>query len=370
MTSLQGPELALAASAREWPERLHRFLLDHGGGRVRTRVMGPDQATSDEYDLILIDDVCSFLNQRLVKTLRDRGREVVGVYNPEDGPDAKRYLLDCGITDVIEGDASPEEFLAIVLSTLKHRGQVDRPARIGKASRTLTLAVVAASGGVGVTEVALGVAHSLAGNKRALLVDLDQKSPGLAQRLDLPLHPNLLTAIDLAHHSMSRLREAVLVMGELSVIGGLARFDDQTRVAPMEIRGLLDELSSLDFDALVVDLGEIDRDQIGVIAPDIVVVVGTGQPVGITRLVRKVRGLEALSGSMDLLAVANKVPGGSRKSLEIRSEWFSTLPDIPLLLIPQDGRVDRAAWDGDVPTRGPFSKSVGSIARLVSEALE
>ena len=59
-----GPELALAASARGWPDQLHRFLLDHGGGRVLARVMGPEQAAHDAYEVLLIDDVCSFLTPR------------------------------------------------------------------------------------------------------------------------------------------------------------------------------------------------------------------------------------------------------------------------------------------------------------------
>ncbi|HUP17291.1 MAG TPA: hypothetical protein VM848_14720, partial [Acidimicrobiia bacterium] len=64
-----GPDIALAASAREWPDRLHRFLLDHGGGRIVDRVMTPDQASDAGFDVLLIDDVCSFLTPRLVTML-------------------------------------------------------------------------------------------------------------------------------------------------------------------------------------------------------------------------------------------------------------------------------------------------------------
>jgi hypothetical protein len=67
--------------------------------------MGPEQAMADQFDVLLIDDVCSFLTPRLVRGLRDRGREVVGVYSPADAPDAKRHLLESGITDVIESNA-------------------------------------------------------------------------------------------------------------------------------------------------------------------------------------------------------------------------------------------------------------------------
>ena len=117
-----GPELALAASARAWPDRLHRFLIDHGGGRVRTRIMSLEQAVNDQYEVLFVDDVCSFLTPRLVRSVRELGREIVGVYDPVDADDAKRHLLECGITDVIEEGAAPVEFLALAEATLLHRG--------------------------------------------------------------------------------------------------------------------------------------------------------------------------------------------------------------------------------------------------------
>jgi MinD-like ATPase involved in chromosome partitioning or flagellar assembly len=370
MSASVGPELALAASARDWPERVHRFLLDHGGGRVRARVMGPDQALADDFELILIDDVCSFLNQRLVRSLREHGKEIVGVYSPGDGPDAKRYLLECGISDVIEADASAAEFLAVVAATLRHRAPVGSSQARGVDRHVLTIGVTGASGGVGVTEVALGVAHSLSADLETLLVDLNLRNPGVAQRLDLPLHPNLLTAVDLAHHSTSRLKEAVIGRSGLSVIGGLARFDRDPPLPTAEIRGLLIELSRLEFEVHVVDLGESSAEQTAVVEPDILIVVGAANPVGITRLVRKARDLDGPSGVPDLLAVINGAPKKSHRSIEIRSEWLTALPGIPMVLIPNDTRVERAAWDGTVASRGGFAKSIRSIAELVMETLE
>ena len=111
-------ELALAASARPWAGSLHRFLADHGGARVRAIVMGPEEAVAESYDALIIDDVCSFLTPRLVDQVRRHGRLVVGVYDARDGADAKRRLLDCGVDDVIEADAGPEEFLDVVRAVL------------------------------------------------------------------------------------------------------------------------------------------------------------------------------------------------------------------------------------------------------------
>ena len=127
------PDIALAASAREWPDRLHRHLLEHGGGRVVARVMGPEQTVEATFDALLIDDVCSFLTPRLVSVIKKSGAEVVGVFSPTDGSDAKRRLLECGISDVIETDAAPEEYLEKVMAALAHRVPVSvdtRPLRL------------------------------------------------------------------------------------------------------------------------------------------------------------------------------------------------------------------------------------------------
>ena len=107
-------EIALAVSTRQWSEHLHRFLVDHGGARVRLHVMQPGDAFSERFDVLLIDDICSFLSPHLVEKLNRADRRVVGVYDPDEFPDGKDRLLACDVTEVIEAHADPEEFLALV----------------------------------------------------------------------------------------------------------------------------------------------------------------------------------------------------------------------------------------------------------------
>src|SRR5690554_6367891 len=97
----QVPELELAASARAWPDRLHRHLLDHGGARIAGRILTATQSLDTAYDGLLVNDVCSFLSPGLVDRLRRDGWQVLRVFDSGDGPDAKRRLLECGIADVI-----------------------------------------------------------------------------------------------------------------------------------------------------------------------------------------------------------------------------------------------------------------------------
>jgi MinD-like ATPase involved in chromosome partitioning or flagellar assembly len=329
--------------------------------------MGPEQAVHDEYDVLLIDDVCSFLTPRLVHRLRAVGREVIGVYSPGDGPDAKRRLLECGITDVIESDASAEEFIATASAILDHR-RVAVPSIESKSS-IFRIGVLGSGAGTGVSEVSIALSTELALRRSAVLIDLNQAWPGIAQRLDLSLHPNLRTAVDLAHHSPDRLREAIHQKGDLAVVAGLANPGSGQEVSGHELRSVIDDLSALEYEFLVADLGVVDRDDSpGLNNFGMLVVVGTANPVGLTRLVRTVQRLLAARRT-EILTVVNRVrPGGHVRS-EIRSEMNRSLPGTPLVLLPTDPRIEDAAWNGVVSDRGPFHKAIKELAGLLDGAI-
>ena len=359
---MTGPELALAASARDWPDLVHRFLLDHGGGRVRARVMGAEQALAAEYEVLVIDDVCSFLSPRLVRRLREQGREVLGVFSPEDGPDAKRRLLECGIADVIEADARPEEFLASIAATLSHRSAAPRAETTPHSA--LRIAVSSAATGVGGTEVAIALAAFLAETRDVIVVDLDQAHPGIAQRLDLPPHPNLRTAVDLAHYDQERLTQAVVKKGALNVVGGVSgSTPDDGEVPQGELEGLLEDLGRI-HPTLVLDLGEPTVRRPPKASSQLMV--GEASPVGLTRLVQAVTRI-ASSDPHDLVAVVNRVAGGAHRRDDIRAELARAIPGIPTVLLPQDRRIELAAWNGELTQKGPFAGAVRRIARLIDE---
>jgi MinD-like ATPase involved in chromosome partitioning or flagellar assembly len=328
--------------------------------------MGSEQAVHDEYDVLLIDDVCSFLTPRLVQRLREQGREVVGVYSPDDGPDAKRRLLECGVTDVIEADASADEFLATAAAILAHRriAVPDSP----RVSPTFRIGVLGSGAGTGVTEVSIALASHLASRRSAVLVDLNQVWPGIAQRLDLSLHPNLRTAVDLAHHSPGRLPEAIHQSQDLAVVAGLANPDAGQEVSLHELRGLLEDLGTHGYEFLVADLGSVVGDS----TPwsldfGMLVVVGTANPVGLTRLVRTVQRL--LSGPhQDILVAVNRVPAGGHRQSEIRSELHRSLAGTPVVLLPGDPRIESAAWNGVVTDSGRFNRAMREVAGLLVEA--
>ncbi|HEX6299839.1 MAG TPA: hypothetical protein VF148_05210 [Acidimicrobiia bacterium] len=361
------PDIALAASARDWPDRVHRFLLDHGGGRIVDRVMGVDQATKASFDVLLIDDVCSFLTPRLVAVIKQSGAEVIGVYMPEDGPDAKRRLLECGIADVIETEASPEEFLAKIEATLAHRTTVPttEPSLM---SRALRIGVTGPCEGVGMTEVAVALAQSMANDLETVLVDLDQRWPSVAQRLDLPVHPNIRTALDHALHRIERLDEAIHRLGDLMIVGGRADGGRGAEISRPDALMLLDALGSRS-DVIVADLGPVSESSALIREFDTVIMVGEATPVGVSRLVKTAGTVLAQHPLQSLLLVVNKMGRGSFRRSEILDEVGRMLPDIPAVTLPYDNRLGPAAWDGTLVGKSRYGRDVGEVSKVVVRSL-
>ncbi|MDP9021694.1 MAG: hypothetical protein M3N57_03140, partial [Actinomycetota bacterium] len=107
------PEIAIVVSPRDWAERLHRFVADHGGARVRARVLDAREALNDDYLVLVAEDLTSFLTPRLVAELRRRDRRVLGVYDPAE-PWGRERLTEVGADEVIDLTATPEEFLRVI----------------------------------------------------------------------------------------------------------------------------------------------------------------------------------------------------------------------------------------------------------------
>lgn len=356
-------ELALAASARDWPDRLHRHVLDHGGARIAGRVLTATQALEGTYDILLIDDVCSFLSPGLVTRLRCSGKQVLGVFDRDDGPDAKRRLLECGVGDVIEADATGDEFLA--QSTAMAQASVSAaitPSRPGR-----TIGVIGVSAGVGATEVAVGLAWSLSRAVEAVLVDLDPVAPSVAQRLDVPLHPNLLTLIDTVVNGYSH-EQVEIALDRLRVVPGLAQPGQQT-LPPHEIEMALETLASRNR-VVVADLGEASSWGDGPLGWfNSLVLVATGDPVGVTRLVRQAQRWSSLAESVSLVVVVNRCPRRRFHRGELTDEIEGALGHLPLTVVPHDDRVMVGSWDGVPVTRGRFAAAVGRMAGLVASAV-
>ncbi len=383
-------ELALAVSTRGWSDHLHRFLVDHGGARVRLYVMQPEDAYSERFDVLLIDDICSFLSPHLVKKLNRSGRRVVGVYDPAEFPDGKDRLLACEVTEVIEADAGPEEFLALVdrLEIAPQEGE--DPTHADNAGGAVTnhpagrpplIAVGSPPGGCGATEVAIALARRLAERRASVaLVDVDQRAPSMAQRLGLGLYPNLLTAIDAVHHHSESLDACwhTLRGTTLRVLPGVPTFADRGELRRGEVTELLLETARMS-DVTVANFGSCESgqgdpqiwetaggvsDAVMAIAT-VLVGVALPNPVGITRMIEWIGQLRVKEPGMEAFVVINRTPASLSQRKALFEELSKAVGQVRIGFLPEDTRVAEAAWNGVLVERGKFRRGCDRLADQV-----
>jgi MinD-like ATPase involved in chromosome partitioning or flagellar assembly len=380
-------ELALAASPREWALRLHRHVADHGGARVRVTVLQAADALAERFDVFVADDTTSFLTRHLVAELHALGRCVLGVYDPDD-PRAKGDLLDLDVDDVIERAAAPEAFLAC-LQALAPRCRRDLTAsgvaeaapgtsRARTRPRGRVTAVASPSGGCGATEVAIALAA--AADRRGevtVLVDADELSPSVAQRLGVASYPNLRAAVDAVEHHHGQLGDTLVAVphARFAVVPGLAA-QDWLQLRPPEAINVVAHLAVLR-QQVVVNVGP-SIDDLGESGParhaltrtllsvaDAVVAVAAPGPVGVARLLAWLADLRALAPATPVHVAFNATPRGTFRRAELTAEVSRATALASLSFLPADAAVTRASWAGTLVGRGPFRRAVSALAAQV-----
>lgn len=405
-----GPEVAIVVSPREWAERLHRFIADHGGARVRARVLDGREALDEGYQVLVAEDLTSFLTPRLMDSLRRNGRRVLGVYEPTE-PWGRERLDELGVDDTIEATASPEQFLRAIdalaltasvdldheleqLSTWEQEGRTatfdhggsPAPSRAPVRRRTGVVTVVGGPAGApGATEVALGLAAAArrAGDT-AVVVDADEVVPSVAQRLGLPLHPNIRTAIDVVQHWSGQLAESLLPVpnGGFEVVCGLPNAHDWSEVRPGELVDVIEELARMRTH-VIVNIGHRIEDLSNGLGPsrygvsrtllevaDAVVGVAAPTPIGLARYLDWIADVRVLT-RVPIRTVVNRAPSSSFKRGEIEEELRRTYSPPTLVFLPDDKRVAEAEWAGSVVGAGPFTKALdGAVGSLLPTPAE
>ena len=398
---MREPAVMLAHSIRGWAQELHFFLMDHGGALVRGYVMSPEDAASENYDVLVVDDVTSFLSTRLVSNLQRSGVRVIGVYDATDTAGAgKQRLLELGVDEALADTTPPAEFVEAIariagpmtLEDPEFEGLLDAivaapaaapvetEAAARRQRRGFVVAVAAATGGAGATEIAVGLAARLRNrNQATVLVDADEQAPSIAQRLGLGLHPNIRTAVDAVHHGTGALSSTLTAIptAGIAVLSGLPNPRDWFELRSGEVVEVIAELAKT-HPYIVVNVGPRIEDlpetggpaRFGVTRAtlslsDMVVLDGSATPIGVTRVVDWLADGRALVTGKPLHIVLNQHPGSSFVSSEIEAELRRTVSPQSITVVPFDKRVTRAAWDGDLVPRGPFSKAVGKLAQLI-----
>jgi MinD-like ATPase involved in chromosome partitioning or flagellar assembly len=368
------PRVALVFSPEGWVEDLHRHLSLHGGARVRQVVVEPAVALDEDYDVLVVSDRWPALTLRLVVAVHERGRRVLGVFDPDE-PAGKDHLVELGVDTTIAADAAVAEFVAALHGLGPSTGDAPQPRRSGAAPaaddqrKGLLVAVCGPRGG-GVTEVALGLAGELArGRVRSVaLVDAHESAPAIAGRLGLGLEPNLRSAVDACAHGLGAVEDCLVPIGgcrgSLVAVAGHPSAIAAAQVTTQDVVDVVEEVRRR-HDAVVLDLEEHSATARATLAiADAVVGVMAASPVGVVRALEWMTDAVGREGAHALHLVVNRAPRSRFRREEIRSEVERTVRPTSFEWFPTDRAVEAAAWDGSPVTRGAFRVA---CARVVDQ---
>jgi MinD-like ATPase involved in chromosome partitioning or flagellar assembly len=389
------PEVALVFSPEAWVETLHRHLTDHGGARVRQVVMDPSLAFDEEYGTIVVSHRWPALTRTFVDAIHQRHRRILGVFDPDE-PGSEEYLANLGVDRVLASDASMALFVD-ALRGLAPDGERAAPsigaleaaadgphepapsADVGPSHRRLI--AVGGTPGAGATEVAIALAIALGAGGRTVLVDADDVVPSIAQRLGMPIEPNLRSAIESVEYGMGDLDATVVRRTrELEVLCGLPNVGAWSQVRPSELVDVVAALARTrchivaNVGSRLEDVGRGGRSRYGisravVTEASMLIGVGLATPVGVTRLLGWVTEVRALNPNAPVHLVVNRAPRDAFRKAEIEQEISRTFQPVSLSFLPSDLRVDRAAWAGDVVEHGPYTKAVAELALRIMPSI-
>jgi Mrp family chromosome partitioning ATPase len=372
------PEVALAFTADVWVEELHRHLTDHGGARVRTLLVEPEGALEESYDVLVAGHRWPALTRALVAEVHAHGRAVVGVHDREEIA-SREHLIALEVDAVVESDAGPDAFVRAIAGVAGPRDDRSRARAFTATRRAGRLLTVGGPPGVGRTELAIELALALGRRTSIVLVDADDVAPAVGPRLQLPIEPNLRTAIDAVEHGRGELESCVVVepSSHLRIVSGLPNASAWAQVRPGEILRVVDRLAA-DTGMIVADgAGMVDDVATGtargrfatarmlVAEADVVVAVCDPSPHGVGRLLGWSVAALALAPGAAVLVAVNRAPRARFRRGELYEEISTSLPLVDVVFVPADGRVGDAAWNGTAVGRGPFTRAVDEIARRV-----
>jgi MinD-like ATPase involved in chromosome partitioning or flagellar assembly len=370
------PTVALVFSPEHWVEDLHRHLAHHGGARVRQIVVEPAIAIDEDYDALVVSDRWPALTRGFVAAVHERGRQVLGVFDPDE-PAGKDHLLALGVDATIAADSANTEFVSALRSLAvrspEQAGFARVPADGASPDRDRgSLVVVSGPRGGGITEIALGLAGELAARREpAVLVDAHTAAPSVAGRLGLGLEPNLRSAVDAHVHGMGALDDAVVPLGTATAgsLGVVSGFPSAVAAAQVTTRDVLEVVDALrgEHRRIVVDADDASPTASALFGEcSAVVGVIAASPVGVVRALDWVVTARGAASSVPLHLVVNRAPASRFRQEEIRREIVRTVAPTSITWVPADRRVDAASWNGELVARGPFRAAVAQLAVAVA----
>src|SRR5581483_10159356 len=237
-----------------------------------------------------------------------------------------------------------------------------------------TMVVVGGAEGSGATEVSIAIACAISTRVRPLvLLDADASGPSIAMRLAITSERNIRTAIDAVEHGLGELDDALTTVGGVRVLAGLPNVSCWDQVRSGEMRRLLDRVRS-SVPVVVADVGgalerlevdgsgrfEIARSTVAT-ASELVAIVAPS-PIGVMRGVRWITAARELAPEAGVHVVVNRAPVDPFIRGEITDALVRAVDPRGVNILPDDRRVERAAWDGTHVEPGPFVRGAAEPA--------
>lgn len=211
-------------------------------------------------------------------------------------------------------------------------------------------------------------------------MDADDVGPSVAQRLGLDIHPNLRTAIDVLRDGTGVLDDVLLgpEAGKFEVLGGLAHRRDWFELRPVDLTEVVLDLARrrrfvvVNVSSRLEDLPAfggpprygVTRSMLAL--ADAVVLVASGTPVGVARVIDWLAEAQALIETAQVVVVINGLRRSSYKAAEIEEELRTVYQPRQVVFIPHDKNLAHATWQGVLPGRGPFTRGVDRLAALIA----
>ncbi|WP_432565612.1 AAA family ATPase [Kineococcus sp. SYSU DK003] len=311
-----------------------------------------------------------------------------------DGEQAERRWRSLGVTRfAVAGRPASELAREVALAVVDDNGPTpeaveDSVAEPVSSGRGRTLAVWGPHGSCGRTTIAVNVAAELAvsGNS-VLVVDADTRGAAVGQALGmLDEAPGLLAAVRSAADgrldAAALQRHLAVAAPDLAVLTGASEPARWSEVRPAAFRRVL-EIGSLVHDWTVVDLpGGLDdlgqeggRDAVTATAAeaaDVVLVVGTADPVGLQRFVRAWSRLPELAPEAFVVPVVNRVRSSAVGTPAVRrtTSLLRRLAGVEdVVALPDDVAADTALLAGrtlpEHAARSPLRRALRDLAGRV-----
>jgi MinD-like ATPase involved in chromosome partitioning or flagellar assembly len=387
----------MMASGASWESEAFARLDRQPGVVVLKRCVDVDDllatATSGQADVAVVGLESPGLDPSAVAHLRRYAVRTVAVVSRTDDPDVLARAERIDVSSLVASD--DPEGLAEAVTTVEEgvdtrvrpASGVESPPPAGEAPGTGHRLVVVwgPSGAPGRTTTAVTLASLLARRGRdTVLVDADPYGGGVAQQLGiLDEVSGLLSAARLAGsgHLEDRFASTCRGVGErLRVVTGLPRADRWIEVRASAMEQVLE--CALERGDVLVDTGFSLEDEPGqdfgsrpsrnamtlaaLDLADEVVVVGSADPVGLSRLARGLVELRDRTGGAPVRVVVNRMRpslGWSEREIAGMVEGFSRV--LGLHFLPEDrAGTDRALVAGravDEVGDGPLVRALGSV---------